>query len=46
MKGYLNSSSRLVWQDERDFWLASIRDERRFKKLMQQVKHEWEHFEV
>ena len=26
-------------------WLASIRGEERFKKLMERVKYEWEHFE-
>ena len=31
---------------EKDPWLASIRNEPRFKKLMERVKYEWEHFEV
>ncbi len=31
---------------EKDPWLANIRNEPRFKKLMEQVKKEWEHFEV
>jgi non-specific serine/threonine protein kinase len=31
---------------QRDPWLASIRGEERFKKLMERVKYEWEHFEV
>jgi serine/threonine protein kinase/tetratricopeptide (TPR) repeat protein len=30
---------------EKDPWLASIRGEARFKKLMERVKYEWEHFE-
>ncbi len=30
---------------ERDPWLAGIRGEPRFKKLMERVKYEWEHFE-
>ena len=30
---------------EKDPWLANIRDEPRFKKLMERVKYEWEHFE-
>jgi len=29
-----------------DPWLANIRGEDRFKKLMERVKYEWEHFEV
>jgi non-specific serine/threonine protein kinase len=31
---------------EHDPFLASIRGEERFKKLMERVKYEWEHFEV
>jgi TolB-like protein len=31
---------------ERDPFLANIRGEERFKKLMERVKHEWEHLEV
>lgn len=31
---------------EVDPWLASIRNEPRFKKLMERVKYEWEHFEI
>jgi hypothetical protein len=31
---------------EKDIWLANIRGEERFKKLMERVKYEWEHFEV
>jgi hypothetical protein len=27
-------------------FLANIRGEERFKKLMERVKYEWEHFEV
>jgi len=30
---------------EKDPWLANIRGEERFKKLMERVKYEWEHFE-
>ncbi len=30
---------------ERDPWLAGVRSEPRFKKLMERVKYEWEHFE-
>jgi tetratricopeptide (TPR) repeat protein len=30
---------------ERDSFLANIRGEERFKKLMERVKYEWEHFE-
>jgi TolB-like protein/Tfp pilus assembly protein PilF len=30
---------------ERDPWLANIRGEARFKKLLERVKYEWEHFE-
>ena len=29
-----------------DSFLENIRGEERFKKLMERVKHEWEHFEV
>jgi hypothetical protein len=29
-----------------DPWLAAIRGEERFKKLMERVKKEWEEFEV
>jgi hypothetical protein len=31
---------------EYDPFLANIRNEPRFKKLMERVKYEWEHFEV
>ena len=31
---------------EKDLFLANIRSEPRFKKLMERVKYEWEHFEV
>ena len=31
---------------EKDPWLANIRGEPRFQKLMERVKYEWEHFEV
>ncbi len=31
---------------EKDPWLASLRGSPRFKKLMERVKYEWEHFEV
>ncbi len=31
---------------EKDTFLNSIRGEEKFKKLMEQVKYEWEHFEV
>jgi len=31
---------------ERNSYLDNIRGEERFKKLMERVKHEWEHFEV
>jgi len=31
---------------ERDPFLENIREEKRFKKLMERVKYEWEHFEV
>jgi hypothetical protein len=31
---------------EHDPFLEKIRAEERFKKLMERVKHEWEHFEV
>jgi eukaryotic-like serine/threonine-protein kinase len=30
---------------EKDPWFANIRGEPRFKKLMERVKYEWEHFE-
>ncbi|MCX6567799.1 MAG: hypothetical protein NT147_01940 [Candidatus Aminicenantes bacterium] len=30
---------------EKNPWLANIRGEERFKKLMERVKYEWEHFE-
>ena len=32
--------------NEHDPFLENIRGEERFKKLMERVKHEWEHFEV
>ena len=32
--------------NEYDTFLANIRGEERFKKLMERVKYEWEHFEV
>jgi len=32
--------------NEYDPFLANIRGEERFKKLMERVKYEWEHFEV
>jgi non-specific serine/threonine protein kinase len=31
---------------EKDPFLANIRDEERFKKLLEGVKYDWEHFEV
>jgi len=31
---------------ERDPFLENIRGEERFKKLMERVKYEWEHFEI
>ena len=31
---------------EKDIFLTNIRGEERFKKLMERVKYEWEHFEV
>jgi non-specific serine/threonine protein kinase len=31
---------------ERNRYLDNLRDEERFKKLMERVKYEWEHFEV
>jgi non-specific serine/threonine protein kinase len=31
---------------EKDLFLANMRGEPRFKKLMKRVKYEWEHFEV
>ena len=31
---------------EKDPWLVDIRNEPRFKKLMERVKYEWEHFEM
>jgi hypothetical protein len=31
---------------EKGPWLANIRGEERFKKLLERVKYEWEHFEV
>jgi hypothetical protein len=31
---------------ENDKFLAKIRGDERFKKLMERVKYEWEHFEV
>jgi non-specific serine/threonine protein kinase len=31
---------------EKDPYLANIRGEERFKKLMERVKYEWEHFEA
>jgi non-specific serine/threonine protein kinase len=30
---------------EKDPWLANLRGEDRFQKLMERVKYEWEHFE-
>lgn len=30
---------------EKDPWLANLHGEPRFKKLMERVKYEWEHFE-
>jgi hypothetical protein len=32
--------------NELDPFLKNIRGEERFKKLMERVKYEWEHFEV
>ncbi len=40
--GYINYH----FLNEYDPFLANIRSERRFKKLMERVKYEWEHFEV
>jgi serine/threonine protein kinase/tetratricopeptide (TPR) repeat protein len=40
-RGYIN----YPWF-ERDPFLDNIRGEERFKKLMERVKYEWEHFEV
>ena len=34
------------WLSENDPFLNNIRGEERFKKLMERVKYEWEHFEV
>jgi TolB-like protein len=34
------------WYNEIDPFLENIRGEKRFKKLMERVKHEWENFEV
>jgi eukaryotic-like serine/threonine-protein kinase len=31
---------------EKDLFLANLRGEERFKKLMERVKYEWQHFEV
>jgi non-specific serine/threonine protein kinase len=31
---------------EKDPWLANVRGEPRFQKLLERVKYEWEHFEV
>jgi non-specific serine/threonine protein kinase len=31
---------------EKDLFLANIRSEPRFQRLMERVKYEWEHFEV
>jgi len=31
---------------EHDPFLVNIRGEEHFKKLMERVKHEWEHFEA
>jgi non-specific serine/threonine protein kinase len=41
-KGWIN----YPFLSEKDPWLANIRGEPRFKKLMERVKYEWEHFEV
>ncbi len=40
--GYIN----YPFLAEKDPFLANIRGEERFKKLMERVKYEWEHFEV
>jgi eukaryotic-like serine/threonine-protein kinase len=40
-KGFINYPEL-----ERDPYLANIRGEERFKKLLERVKYEWEHFEV
>jgi non-specific serine/threonine protein kinase len=40
--GYIN----YPFLNEHDPFLANIRNEPRFKKLMERVKYEWEHFEV
>ena len=40
-KGFINYPEL-----ERNRFLDNIRGEERFKKLMERVKHEWEHFEV
>jgi hypothetical protein len=37
-------TSQTVWPSAEG--LANIRGEPRFKKLMERVKYEWEHFEV
>jgi len=34
------------YMNEHDPFLGKIRGEERFKKLMERVKSEWEHFEV
>jgi TolB-like protein len=41
-KGWIN----YPFLAENDPWLAGIRDEPGFKKLMERVEYEWEHFEV
>ncbi|MBI4547038.1 MAG: hypothetical protein HY707_03600 [Ignavibacteriae bacterium] len=41
-RGFLNYPR----MDHGDPFLENIRDEERFKKLMDRVKYEWEHFEV
>jgi non-specific serine/threonine protein kinase len=40
-RGFIN----YPYLNEYDPYLANIRGEPRFKKLMEQVKDEWEHFE-
>jgi hypothetical protein len=36
---------RYAFRNNCDPFLANIRGEERFKKLMERVKYEWEHFE-